>query len=658
MVYQRETSAFVDAREYIFRHALLREVTYGSVLKRVRRTYHGLVADWLLEHGGERVGEIPGLIADHLALADRAAEAVDYLLQAGDRARDLYAHQEAIRAYERALALLRELGADKAAARTLMKLGLSHDANYDFRRANQAYQQGSVLWQRAEAELPAVSPPPAPHALRVPLTEPTTLDPCTFRDAASAAVIGQLFSGLVQLTPDLDIVPDVAQSWEVSDGGRRYTFHLRGDVVWSDGVPVTAHDYAYAWRRMLDPASGSPMVSELYDVVGARAFHQGRGSREDVGIRAVNDRTLLVELEAPTGYLLHLVAFRALSPVPRHVVEERGSAWARSPNLVGNGPYRLVLRCPGERMVLERNPRYHGWFGGNANRVELIHDVVGTWSAGLALYEGDGLDVLRLTRFASAERNRARQRHAGELVSYQAPGILFLGLNPTLPPFDDLRVRRAFALGIDREQLVCNSTDYGLQYYTGGLVPLGVPGHSPGIALPDNPDQAQRLLAEAGYPDGAGFPTVTALAFRITGPVLEALVDLWREALGIQVDPEVVDLSSFIDRTERELPHLHVGGWLPHYPDPSTFLRGGVNRLTRRWRNETYDELVERAGRGADQAERMKLYGQADRMLMEEAIVVPLGSGREDLLIKPWVSRYPISPFHTSFWKDVVLEPH
>jgi ABC-type oligopeptide transport system substrate-binding subunit/class 3 adenylate cyclase len=658
MVYRRETSAFVDAQEYIFKHALLREVTYGSVLKRVRRVYHGLVADWLLEQGGERVEEITGLIADHLALAGRGAEAVDYLLQAGDRARSLYAHQEAIPAYERGLALQVELGDDKGAARTLMKLGLSHETIFDFRRAQRAFQEGLDLWQRAEAGLSAVPPPPAPHPLRLAWQEPVTLDPTRFRDYASAGVIRQLFSGLVELTPDLDIVPDVAESWEVSDGGRRYTFHLRDDVFWSDGVPVTAGDYAYAWLRLLDPVTGSTSARELFDVAGARAYHEGGGSREDVGIRAEDDRTLVFALEAPTGYVLQLVANENLRPVPSHVVEESGEAWARSGPLVGNGPYRLASWIPGERMVLERNPRYHGRFAGNADRIELIHHAAGPTSAGLSLYERDGLDVLQLTRLQPAYRDRARQRHAGEVINLLEAGILYVGLHPSLPPFDDLRVRRAFALALDREQLARMAADFRLLPYTGGFVPSGVPGHSPGIALPYDPDRAQCLLAEAGFPGGAGFPAVVAVSFTRMQPLLEALGALWRETLGVQVEPEVLDYALYSTLPKRDQPHLSLNGWIPDYPDPNTFLRVALFRFTSLWHNEGYDDLVERAARSADQAERMELYGQADRMLVEEAIVLPLGQNRRQLLIKPWVSRYPLSPFRRSFWKDVVIEPH
>jgi class 3 adenylate cyclase len=306
MVYQRETSSFVDAEEYIFRHALLREVTYGSVLKRLRRSYHGLVADWLLEQGGERVEEITGLIADHLALAERPVEAIDYLLQAGDRARNLYAHREATRAYERALALQRELGDDMRAARTLMKLGLTYHNALEFRASRQAYEEGFALWQRAGEAEPAVPLPPAPHALRIKTTgPPSILDPTMAGAASSSVAVMQLFSGLVELTPEMDVVPGVARSWEVLEGGRKYVFHLRNDGRWSDGAPVTAGDFAYAWKRLLDPATGAREASLLYDIKGARAFHRGEGEWGDGGVHALDEVTLAVELEEPTGYWLH-----------------------------------------------------------------------------------------------------------------------------------------------------------------------------------------------------------------------------------------------------------------------------------------------------------------------------------------------------------------
>ncbi|NIN65907.1 MAG: hypothetical protein GTO63_14685, partial [Anaerolineae bacterium] len=247
------------------------------------------------------------------------------LSQAGDRARGLYAHQEAIDYYQRLLAFLKEQGEHEQAARALMKLGLTYHSAFDFGRAHQAYEEGLILWQRAGEAQPAVSLPSAPHALRVFWDEPWTLDSTGVQDIYSGGVIAELFSRLVQLSLEMDVVPDVAQTWEVSEGGRKYVFHLRADARWSDGTPVTAEDFAYAWRRVLNPVTGSPAASLLYDIKAARAFHKGKVSNPgDVGVQSIGSHTLVVELEEPTSYLLQMLTHPATGPVPRHVVETYG----------------------------------------------------------------------------------------------------------------------------------------------------------------------------------------------------------------------------------------------------------------------------------------------------------------------------------------------
>jgi oligopeptide transport system substrate-binding protein len=168
--------------------------------------------------------------------------------------------------------------------------------------------------------------------------------------------MSQLFSGLVESGPALEVVPDLAKNWEVLDGGRKYVFHLRDDARWSDGTPVTADDFEYAWRRALDPVTESPHASLLYDVAGARAFHQGEARWEDVGVQAVDEATLVVELEGPTGYFLQLLADQATYALPRHVVEAQGESWTEVGNIVTNGPFRLEAWQPGQSMVLVRNP--------------------------------------------------------------------------------------------------------------------------------------------------------------------------------------------------------------------------------------------------------------------------------------------------------------
>jgi ABC-type oligopeptide transport system substrate-binding subunit/class 3 adenylate cyclase/tetratricopeptide (TPR) repeat protein len=656
MVFQRETSAFAGAQEYIFKHAVLREVTYESLLKRLRRVYHGLVADWLMEQGGERVGEYIGLIADHLELAGRTAQATEYLLEAGDRARGLYAHQEAIHAYQRALAYLKEQGEHERAARTWMKLGLTYHTAFDFQQARKAYEKGFALWQRAAEVKPAVPPPPAPHALRVPWGEPLTLDPAMAQAYHSAHVIEHLFSGLVELTPELDVVPDAARSWEVLEGGRKYVFHLRDDVHWSDGTPVTATDFAYAWKRVLDAATKSPLASMLYDVKGATAFHRGQGEREAVGVRAVDEVTLVVELQEPTGHFLHLLAHNCTCPVPRHLVEAHGEAWTKMGRIATNGPFQLEAWQPAESIVLVRSPQYRGRFSGNLQQVEL--SLVEELSAALQMYESDSLDILQL---GAAEVDRGRLRHAEDYVSGPWLITITVTFDVTRPPFDDPRVRRAFVMATDRETLA-GAVMKGSEFpATGGLVPPGMPGHSAGIGLPYDPQQARQLLAQAGHAGGRGLPVVDLVGGRSRARVdlCKYLQAQWRENLGAEIAWESLEWAMLLDRQTREPPPAAlVGGWLADYPDPDAFLRVGVEANQPFWRDETYEQLVDQARRVMDQEERINLYRQADAILVREAAIVPLTYRRLHLLVKPWVSRFPLSAIDGYSWKDVIVAPH
>ena len=212
------------------------------------------IAQILEELYAGRTGEISVQLAGHYAADEEREKAAEYLHQAGDRARGLYAYQEAIDYYQRALAFLQELEEHGQAARTLMKLGLTYHLALDFRRARQAYEEGFALWQRAGEVHVGAPSLPAAQILRVGSETPTGLDPSTNRDVYSTQVVEQLFSGLAERTSETGVVPDVARSWEVTEGGRRYLFHLREDVRWSDGTPVTAGDFEYAWKRALDPA--------------------------------------------------------------------------------------------------------------------------------------------------------------------------------------------------------------------------------------------------------------------------------------------------------------------------------------------------------------------------------------------------------------------
>ena len=649
-------------RDYAFTHHKIQEVIYAGMPRRRQQHTHARVGMAMERLYGPQAEVLAGELAYHFEQGrelDKAQteRAITYLLQAGDRARGQYAFQEAIDYYQRALALLKEQGEHERAARTLMKLGLTYHTAFDFQRARQAYEEGFALWQRAGAMEPVVLPP-TPHALRLDrIPPPTTLDPTRMEGYYSYCVISQLLSGLVELSPEMEAIPDAVRSWEVLEGGRKYIFHLRDDVRWSDGVPVTAGDFEYAWKRVLDPVAGLVWANLLYDVKGARAFHQGDASDPDsVGVRALDESTLLVELEEPTGYFLHLLA--NFLPVPRHVIEAHGEAWTEVGNIVTNGPFRLETWRPGEFMVLVRNPEYHGQFTGNVERVEVC--LLPEWSARLTMYEADRLDVLSLYRLPPSERERVRQRHPGEYVSVPELATFYIGFDVSRPPFDDPRVRRAFVLATDRAKLA----DVVLRGYgspaTGGFVPPGMPGHSVGIGLPYDPEQARQLLAEAGYSGGHGFPVVDALVPETDVPQSECLRTQWQENLGVEIPWESMEWAMFLDKRDREPPHMLLLPWRADYPDPDNFLRESGFLHWTRWWNKAYNMLIEKARRITDQEERMKLYRQADRVLIEEAPIMPLIYSRQGLLVKPWVRKYPTSPLAIEcFWgKDVIIEPH
>ncbi len=642
--------------QYDFSHDKIRAAIYDATEHTRRRSLHQQVAEALERRPDEEISDQVGLLAHHWEEAGAPEKAVPYHLRAGDQARLVYAHQEAVDHYEQALTTLREQGAYQRAARTLMKLGLTHHHAFDFRQAHRAYDQAFSLWQRARDAHLMNPPPAAPHALRARWLEPTTLDPAMSPDSHTDFLLTNLFSGLVALSPELDVVPDVARAWEVSEGGRRFVFRLREGVEWSDGRAVTAGDFEYAWKRALDPDSESPSAGFLHDLKGARAFHGGEGGREDVGVRATDGVTLVVELERPVGYFPQLLTNVATFPVPRHVVEVHGQDWTEERTFVSNGPFRLEAWRWGELVVLSRNPAYHGRFGGNVERVQLF--PLTDWRDRLAMYEADDLDVLGIAFFPMAERDGARQRHAGEYVSGPGLKTYYVAFDVSRPPFDDARVRRAFALATDREALAGVALRGYVSPATGGFLPPGMPGHSPEIGLPYDPERARRLLAEAGYVGGEGFPPVSTLAFGAARSRAEYLKSQWREILGVETGWEVLPWAAFLAKLERNPPQILNLMWKADYPDPDNFLRVCRARTWGDWQNQTYDHLVEKARRVMDQEERMRLYRQADRLLIEEAPVLPLTYERRHLLVKPWVSHYPTSAIQSAFWKDAVIEPH
>jgi ABC-type oligopeptide transport system substrate-binding subunit/class 3 adenylate cyclase len=649
--------ARIPELEYIFKHELTREAAYSGLLKKERRAFHRQVAEALERLFPERIDEQLGLLAHHWERAEDAEKATEYLLRAGDQARLVYAHQEAIDFYQRTLHFLEGDEDPERAARTWMKLGMTYHTAFDFRHSREAYDKGFSLWQQA-GHVP-LTVGVAPHALRVQASEPISLDPSDIRDGDSAAIIGQLFSALVQFTAELDVLPDAARSWEILDSGLTYVFHLREGVLWSDGQPVTAHDFVCSIHRSLEQARRTGADVLWVDIKGVKAFLQGElVDVAQVGVLAHDDRSLVIELEEPASHILQQLT--QAYAVPRHAVAKYGEAWTDAGSIVTNGPFRLQAREPGRLLVLERNAGYGGRFPGNVQRIE-VHIRPEDPAKHLDAYERGELDATDMNPLLPPDIARARHKHAADYVSAPAPAVYFIGFDLTRPPFDDVRVRRAFALSVDREFVTRRAEDY-VPPATGGVIPPGMPGHSADIALPHDPQAGRALLAEAGYGAGGGlgFPRVEVCypTYQAISEVVEHFVSQWQEQLGVQVFCESMEWQVYLQRVAESMPHLWYGAWVADYPDPDTFLRVGLASFRRGWPAQPYEQLLEAARRITDQPQRLQLHRQADRMVIEQAVVLPFAYGTRHCLVKPWVKRYPLFYIGAPLWKRVVIEPH
>ncbi len=637
---------------YAFTHALIPAAVVERMLPQRRRSLHASVAE-VLE---ARQPDDYESIAFHFREAGDASRAVTYLVLAGDRAQALHACREAIESYSAAIEIQAQAGQAENEARTLLKLGLAHSADFQFDRAREAYARAFDLWDALRAQAPA--PVEAPLTLRYAVCEPVSLDPAHAGDDLTTFLISQLMEGLVELDEAWGIVPALAARWAVSGDGRGYTFHLRPGWRWSDGRPVTAHDFEYAWKRNLALTAESAVARLLYVIQGAQAYAERRGPAEAVGVRALDDRTLEVRLARPASYFPQLLTHPVTFPLPRWVVEGPQQPWTAPGNYICNGAFRLESWRPGKRMVLTRNPHYRGMSRGNAARVEApivveYEDLLGAFDAG----ELDGISLLR-TRPAQVAGLRARYRRRLTVLPYLS--TFFLAFNCSCPPFDVLGVRLAFVHAMDRAGLLAR---VDIRHpIPGGFLPPGMPGHNPALGRALDPDSARGWLAGAGYPEGREFPEVEIVYTAGPGedPVTSHLTRGWKEVLGVEVRPVGVAWDEFLRRRDSDPPALSVSGWSADYPDPDNLLRvlfhsrEGLNAI--RWRNVDFDTLTEQAAVVADRKTRLELYQRADQILVEEtAAVVPLWYTENRQLLQRHV-RVPRVPACMLRLKDVVVD--
>ncbi|HLY73019.1 MAG TPA: peptide ABC transporter substrate-binding protein [Planctomycetota bacterium] len=539
-------------------------------------------------------------------------------------------------------------------------------------------------------------------------TEPETLDPGLESSQPDYRVTIGLFEGLTVYDPkDLSLKPGVAESWDVSKDRTQYTFHLR-QAKWSNGDPVTSRDFEWSWKRVLDPAFASKYVEQISNYLkNAKAYFNGASADsilegwsestseqraedapklvelvqkrhvkalkrciereknetvakhlrkaaeeaaghddvplDQVGVTATDDRTLLVTLEAPTAYFLDLAAFFTYFPVHRKSVEAYGKNWTRPGNLVSNGPFLLKEWRIKDYILLEKNRAY--WDAANVAELKLKFLPIENATTAFNLYEKGRIQWLNdVPRDYVEELVKRPDYHTGPMLT-----TYFYGFNLKKDVLGRKKVRQALARAIDKEKITKHVSRAGeipaSSFVPSGIVPPGMPAYTPAPTHPYDPEGARALLAEAGYPDGKGFPKFEILYNTQEGhrQIASAIQEMWRETLHIETVLRNVEFKVMLEMQNRMEFDVTRRAWIADYNDPNTFLdmfttTNGQNNTG--FSNAEYDRLIEAAGKELDPARRMQLLHDAEAILMEELPIVPIYFYVTKNLLKPEVTGF------------------
>lgn len=454
--------------------------------------------------------------------------------------------------------------------------------------------------------------------------EPETLDPAIITGQPEGRIVNALFEGLCTYDERGNITPGTAERWTVSTDGKSYTFHLRRDASWSDGTPLTAHDFVSSWRHTLTPSTGSQYNYQLFPLKNAQAFAEGGLTDfSEVGVKALDDHTLLVELANPTPYFLQLCAFPTLHPLPMHVVDKVGDAWVKPGHIVSNGAYTLESWRINDKIRLRKNPRY--WDRDNV-ALETI-DVLPIADANVAFnFYASGLADLVMDKGLAPPALLDDLKKRPDFHAAPFLGVYFLRFNCEKGPFTDERVRKAFSLAVDKERIVTKITRAG-EEPAGAFVPPGLPGYTSPDGLAYDPQAAAELLAEAGYPQGKGFPVTTYLYSKseMNEAIAVELQNMWMETLGVRVLLARQEWKVYLNSMSLLDYDIARSSWVGDYPDPNTFLdmfvTGGGNNRTG-WSSPEYDALIAKAAATTDPANRLTILREAERLLVEKAVPI------------------------------------
>ncbi len=521
--------------------------------------------------------------------------------------------------------------------------------------------------------VPTITPAPTPTRIATPTGRatslpgdqtlnlsdvgPTTIDPALSQDARSHVYVVQVFSGLVGLNNSQEVAPEIADRWDISGDGTTYTFHIRSNAHFHNGKDVTAQDFKYSVERAADPATGSMTASTyLGDIVGVRDKLAGK-AKDVAGVTVVDSKTIRLRIDSPKSYFLAKLTYPSAFALDKQNVES-GKDWTSHAN--GTGPFKLAQWQPNKQIVLQRNDSY---YLGPPRLSRVVFKLL--TGVPLALYESGQIDVASIGGDDLAKAKDPASPFNKELKVFPELSVFFIGFNHTKPPFDDALVRRAFAMSLDGQRLL-KSLLKGSAQEARGFLPPGIPGYNPNVTgVIFDAAKAKALMAQSRYGEISKLPpialTTSGLASLISGAV-EAAVANWRENLGVDITVRAIDpdVASYVLKTEKD--QMFDFGWVADYPDPQDFVdilfRTGSQQNIGEYSNPKVDALLHRAGTENDEATRLKLYQQAEQMLVDDTAAIPLWFGRNYMLVKPYVENFAIDPLGLPELLNVAIRPH
>ena len=485
-------------------------------------------------------------------------------------------------------------------------------------------------------------------------TGPLTLDPAISADMSSHVYVMQIFSGLVRLDQDLNIMPDIAESWEPSPDGKTYTFYLRQGVKFHNGGEVKAANFKYSWERACDPDTGSGTAATyLGDIIGAKDMLAGKVG-EISGIQVIDDYTLKVTIDAPKAYFLNKLAYPTAFVVDRANVESREDWW-REPN--GTGPFKLKKWEPAQQLILERSQIYYG------EPVKLEQVVYLLSGMPMAWYEKGQIDVtLVFMSYIDQASDVANPLHL-ELAVTPELSLYYIGFNTAQPPFDDVNVRRAFCLAVNKER-IAKLILRDMVDVADGILPPGMPGYKEAPEELDyDVEEAKELIATSKYGDVSNLPpiTITIEGYGNSIPsYLGAIIQEWQQNLGVKVSVRQLETEDFLYNLKQEKDEMFMLGWVADYPDPHNFLdilfyTGSESNIFE-YSNSNLDDLLDQAAVEQNRADRLAMYQQAEQLVVDDAPCLPLFHGTNYILVKPYVKNYELSPLGIPDLSTVYLE--